>query len=188
MKSDYELLSLVKENNLEALNTLHQKYYPLLYKKSIKYSKNYPFYFNDFLNEAELSFYKVVQNYEGDKGFIKYLNLCLDNTLLNYLKILNSKSNQIQNGAISLEEGYLPIKELENKKYNPEIIFFEVLDYYNLKNKILESLTWKEELIFILKEQNFSPKEISKITDNNLKTVYNIIKRVQEKIINVMSN
>ena len=30
----------------------------------------------------------------------------------------------------------------------------------NLKNKIVETLTWKEELVFTLKEQNFSIKEI----------------------------
>lgn len=188
MKNDYELLSLVKENNLEAVNALYKKYHLLLYKKALKYSKNYPHYLGDFLNEAELSFYKAIENYKGDKGFTKYLDYCLDNALLNYLKTLNSKNNQILNRALPLEEKLLPINEVEHKRYNPEIMLIEDLNYHNLKNKILKSLTWKEELIFVMREQNFSPKEISQITDNNLKNVYNIIKRVQEKVTNVMSN
>ena len=39
MKSDAELLSLAKDNNIEAINILYQKYYQLLYIKALKYSK-----------------------------------------------------------------------------------------------------------------------------------------------------
>ena len=65
---------------------------------------------------------------------------------------------------------------------------FNDYDYLSLRSKILEVLTWKEELIFILKEQNYTVLEISEITDNKLRTVYNIIKRIQDKTIKLMSN
>ena len=60
--------------------------------------------------------------------------------------------------------------------------------YSSLRNKIIEVLTWEEELIFTLKEQNYTVLEISEITGNKLRTVYNIIKRIQDKTIKLMSN
>ena len=39
-----------------------------------------------------------------------------------------------------------------------------------------------------LKEQNYTVLEISEITGNKLRTVYNIIKRIQDKTIKLMSN
>ena len=68
------------------------------------------------------------------------------------------------------------------------IMFINKINYINLKQKILNQLTWKEELVFELKEQNYQPKEIAEITDNNKRNVYNIIKRIKEKISNIMSN
>lgn len=188
MKNDDELLSLAKDNNIEAINILYQKYYQLLYIKALKYSKKNQFDKKDFLNEAQTTLYKAIQSYHDNGSFITYLNVCLDNHLINYCKSLNTKHNKILNNALSLNDNQIYQKEFYNEKYNPEIILLEEWNYDNLKNKIVETLTWKEELVFTLKEQNFSIKEISEITDNNLKTVYNIIKRVKEKVIIIMSN
>ena len=62
------------------------------------------------------------------------------------------------------------------------------MGYLELKEKILSKLSWKEELIFTLKEQNYTNKEISEITDNSLRTVYNIINRIKNKVSNIVSN
>ena len=80
------------------------------------------------------------------------------------------------------------IKGIAPSIQNPEEMFINKINYINLKQKILNQLTWKEELVFELKEQNYQPKEIAEITDNNKRNVYNIIKRIKEKISNIMSN
>ena len=92
------------------------------------------------------------------------------------------------NESISYENNNERILELESNKYNPEVNLFNDYDYSSLRNKIIEVLTWEEELIFTLKEQNYTVLEISEITGNKLRTVYNIIKRIQDKTIKLMSN
>jgi DNA-directed RNA polymerase specialized sigma24 family protein len=93
------------------------------------------------------------------------------------------------NEAISLEDEQIDLGlNVNDERYNPEILLFEENNYQELKNKILGMLSYKEELIFILKEQNYTNKEISEITDNSLRTVYNIINRIKNKISNIVSN
>ena len=83
--------------------------------------------------------------------------------------------NKILNESISYENNNERILELESNKYNPEVNLFNDYDYSSLRNKIIEVLTWEEELIFTLKEQNYTVLEISEITGNKLRTVYNIL-------------
>ena len=89
------------------------------------------------------------------------------------------------NNAISLEDNDMQLY-LDNTDYNPEKLVLEELEYMELKERILNKLSWKEELIFTLKEQNYTNKEISEITDNSLRSVYNIIRRIQVKVSNLM--
>ena len=188
MYNDYELLYLAQEHNEEAINILYKKYEKLLHIKAIKYSSSYSS-LEDYLNETKLSFYEAIENYKDDTSFITYLNKCLDNRLSNYRKSLNRNKYKILNDAISIDDEKIEeIITINNEKYNPETLFFNELSYRELKEKILNKLTWKEELVFTLKEQSYSNKEISEITDNNLKTVYNIINRIKNKVSNIVSN
>ena len=76
-------------------------------------------------------------------------------------------------------------QDFQDNRYNPEQLFFEVSNYNELKRKIINELTWKEELVFTMKEQNFTIEEISQVTDNCIKTVYNIINRIKKKVSNL---
>lgn len=188
MYNDYELLYLAQENNEDAVNELRKKYNSLLYTKALSYSRGSHIDIKELLNEAELSFYKAVDNYIDKNTFNTYLNKVIDNNLTNYISKHNITKNKILNESISYENNNEKILELGSNKYNPEVNLLNDYDYLNLRNKIIEVLTWKEELIFTLKEQNYTVLEISEITDNKLRTVYNIIKRIQEKTIKLMSN
>ena len=188
MYNDYELLYLAGEQNEEAINILYKKYKGLVYSKALKYSDS-QLLIDDYINEAKLAFYDAIQCYKDDTSFLTYLNKCLDNNLLNYRKTLNRNKNKMLNEAVSINDEKIEILIPEkDERYNPETILMNETSYHALKEKILDKLSWKEELIFILKEQDYTNKEISEITDNNLKTVYNIINRIKNKISNIMSN
>lgn len=188
MQNDYELLYLAQENNEEAVKELRSKYNSMLYAKALFYSRISRVDIKELLNEAEISFYNAIDNYIDKNTFNTYLNKIIDNNLTNYILKYNNIKNKIINESISYDYNSEKILELGSNKYNPEINLFDEYDYLNLRNKILNSLTWKEELIFVLKEQNYTILEISEITDNKLRTVYNIIKRIQNKTIKLMSN
>ncbi len=188
MDNDYELLYLLKEEPEEILDILYKKYNSVLYYKIKKYNK-WNINSDDYLNIARLSLYEAAENYHDNNKFITYLNTCLDRSLSNYKKSLNRNKNKILNDAISIEDDHADIELTPNdERYNPERLLFEETNYQELKNKIIGKLSWKEELIFILKEQNYTNKEISEITDNSLRTVYNIINRIKNKVSNIVSN
>lgn len=186
MESDYELLYLAKEDIDWVVEVLYQKYKRVIYLKVLKYSPS-NMYIDEYLNEAILSLYETVENYQDRYKFSTYLNNCLDNKLLNYRKTSERNKHKLLNNALSIEDNNIQLY-LDNNDYNPEKLVLEELEYLELKEKILSKLSWKEELIFTLKEQYFTIKEISEITDNSLRSVYNIIKRIQIKVSNLMSN
>ncbi len=188
MYNDYELLYLAQENNEDAVNKLRKKYNSLLYAKALSYNRSSHIDIKELLNEAELSFYKALDSYIDKNTFNTYLNKVIDNNLTNYIAKHNNTKNKILNESVSYEYNNEKSIGVGSNKYNPEISLFNEYNYFELRQRILNKLTWKEELIFVLKEQNFTASEISKITDNSLRTVYNIIKRIQNKTIKLMSN
>lgn len=188
MYNDYELLYLAQENNDDAVNELRKKYNSLLHAKALSYNRSSHIDIKELLNEAELSFYKAVDSYIDKNTFNTYLNKVIDNNLTNYIAKHNNTKNKILNESVSYEYNNEKSIGVGSNKYNPEISLFNEYNYFELRQRILNKLTWKEELIFVLKEQNYTASEISKITDNSLRTVYNIIKRIQNKTIKLMSN
>ena len=185
MYNDYELLYLAKDEKELIGEILYKKYKGILYKKAIRYSPN-NMLIEDFINEAKLTLYEAMENYQDKYNFNTYLSSCLDNNLSNYKKRVQRNKNKILNEAVPIEE----IKEIItcSNNYNPEQNLYEEYDYEELKNKIVDKLTWKEELVFTLKEQSFTNKEISEITDNSLRTVYNIINRIKNKVSKIVSS
>ena len=188
MDNDYELLYLLKEEPEEILGILYKKYSSVLLSKIKKYNK-WNVNIDDYLNIARLSLYQATENYQDNNKFITYLNTCLDRSLSNYKKSLNRNKHKLLNEAISIEDDQIDLGlNLNDERYNPEKLLFEETNYLELREKILGKLSWKEELIFTLKEQNYTNKEISEITDNSLRTVYNIINRIKNKVSNIVSN
>lgn len=184
---DNELLYLANEKNDDAINELFAKYNGFVYHKAIKYmiSEQYK---DDFINEAILCFYEVVYSYTDKENtkFITYLNSCLERRMINFRKRNLRNKHSPLNNAVSLDG----IEEFEqvNTNNNPDLIIMDNYLYEKLKKKILNKLNNREELVFILKEQNFSTKEIADIIDLKYADIYNIIKTIRNKVRKIMSN
>ncbi len=188
MLDDYELLYLANERNEEAITQLLNKYLGLVYYKALKYTPSQKD-IDDFVNEGLLCLYEAIYNYSDTDNvrFIKYLSICLDRKMINYKKSFTRKKFCILNNSISLEEFSIELdNSLMDNKCNPDSILSHIEDYELLRKRILKKLNSNEELVFILKEQNFSVKEISKIIDIKLVEIYNIIKSIRTKIIKIM--
>lgn len=188
MDNDYELLYLLQENPDVILDILYKKYNSVLLSKIKKYNK-WNLNRDDYLNVARLSLCEAAENYRDSNKFITYLNTCLSRSLSNYKKSINRNKYKLLNEAISIDDEEIDLGlNLNDERYNPEKMLFEETNYQELKDKILSKLSWKEELIFTLKEQNYTTKEISEITNNSLRTVYNITNRIKNKVSNIVSN
>ena len=171
MDNDYELLYLAKDDD-QVKDLIYQKYKNL----------------EDYISEGTIALYETIDNYRDTTPYNIYLNRCLDNALKNVFRKNNTKKSRVLSEATSLNStDYLNISSYD-KKYDPELQVFEEYNYNKLKKTIISKLTWQEELVFKLKEQNYKPKEISEIIDNNQRTVYNIINKIRKKVSSIVSN
>ena len=187
MLNDYELLYLIHENNEEAMNFLLEKYSKTIYSKCLKYS-NSNNNIDDYINEGIQAFYEAVKTYNENTKFITYLNTCLDRKLLNYKKMQDRKKHSILNNSISLEDDRLSENIFMDNRNNPELVLLNNENYIFLRKNLLKKLDYNEELVFLLKEQNFSNKEISKIIDKRIRIIYSIIDKIRIKAKCLITN
>ena len=189
--NDYELISLAQELNEDAIEILYKKYHPLIYKKSLKYSKllkEKGIELNDLIQECYIILDYAIKNFNQDNNniFYTYFNTCLDRNLINqYRKSINNK-NRILNESLPLEtsdeEENNLIAIIEDKYNNPDLSLNNYEEYIDLYTKIIDKLTSLEECVFILKIQNFDYKEIASILDKDSKSIDNAIQRIKSKI------
>ena len=174
-------MQTIQENNIEKTLTIYKKYNNLINRKIYLFTGYNNLFDDDLKNEITLSIYKSISKYSEDNSSPAYLNKTIDRTLLNYLRKVNNKKDKVYQESIKTDND----QDFQDNRYNPEQLFFEISSYNNLKRKIINELTWKEELVFTMKEQNFTMEEISQVTDNCIKTVYNIINRIKKKVSNL---
>lgn len=160
------------------IEEIYNKYHKTINIKIKQYNKIYNIDKKELQNEIRLTIYKVLQKNISKETQYTYINKSIDNTIKNYIRNNNTKKEKKNKSTIPLSS---VISLVGDNKYNPEYQYIKEENYNNMMKKIINKLTWKEELIFILKEQNFTNKEISEITDNSLKTVYNILNKIKEK-------
>lgn len=174
-------MQTIQENNIEKTLTIYKKYNNLINRKIYLFTGYNNLFDDDLKNEIALSIYKAVSKYPDSGTFPIYLNKAIDRTLLNHLRKINNKKDKVYQESIKTDND----QDFQDNRYNPEQLFFEASNYNELKRKIINELTWKEELVFTMKEQNFTMEEISQVTDNCIKTVYNINNRIKNKISNL---
>lgn len=187
--NDYELISLAHEQNEDAINIIYEKYKPIIVSKCntyIKYIKGIEL--SDLIQECYIVLNAAINtfNQEKDNIFYTFINLCLDRYLISEYKKSNNTKNKLLNESLSLDsldnEDKNLIKIIKDDKYNPELELIQELNFMELYNKIIDKLTYLEELVFILKVQNFNYKEIASILDKDSKSIDNAIQRIKTKI------
>ena len=175
-----ELIIYKEENTSPLVEQIYNTNKKIIDKRRKYYSMTNNISKEEAIQEIKLTIYNVLKTYKGNKNFKAYLLKSIDNTLLNYIRKINTKKTL---KTISLEES----KEYEDNRYNPEKVVIKELIYKEIRTKIISKLTWKEELIFTLKEQNFTTKEISSITDMSMSTIYNLLTKIKSKSIKYLS-
>ena len=97
--NDYELISMVQENDEFSYGTLFQKYLPIIKKIASNYYHNYKNYgcdYDDFLQEGYIAFQNAVKNYDEarDTLFFTFVTLCINRALQSFCrKFYTDKSN-----------------------------------------------------------------------------------------------
>lgn len=182
--NDYELVFLAQEENEDAVNIIYKKYKPIIVKKSklaIYSTKNSGSEINDVMQEAYLGLEEAIRNFsQNDEAtFYTFANLCIDRKISNYIRKMANKKNILLNEAIFIDENmenYLKdTTDIENNLIR-KVMKEEII------NKIYDKFTTLEKDVYNLLIDGYSLAEISSKLDKDIKSIYNTIDRIKQKV------
>ncbi len=168
--NDFEIISLIREGNDEALALMFEKYTPLIYKKIDRYNLNFDR--DDMYQEGLMILHKTLIKYDDTyrKTFTRFFELNLDRM---YITIISKRTRRtdIFNNNVNY------IYETSSDRKEPSV-------YYKLYLEELKKiLTKRENLVYTLRElKNYSIEYITKKYKLSEKVVYNSLYRAKAKI------
>ena len=178
--NDYELISQVRENNEDAILNLYSKYTPIINSVTNKFnqSNNMKIDYDDIKQEANIALYNAIKNYDPDSGalFYTYAVLCINRRLISYCKKNYNYISKL--GLEYLKEE----KMLSYYDYMDESHYKFLNNYCGITRDIINMLPDDLSLIFELKYNGFSNKEIANLLDTNSKYIENSIRKVRNQI------
>ena len=158
--NDFYLLSLARESE-EARLILHTKYEPLIKATIGRFHVNKSDV-DDYFQEGRIALEKAINKFDESQGksFTMFFKMVLENTF---------KTIKVKNRKIS----YV---------FTPEVLYTnEVVENYSpiIPVGLNES---ESELFSLLINQGYKPREIAKLKQENIKSVYNAVARLKKKL------
>ena len=164
--NDYELLYLMNEFNEDAEKIFYDKYLSMI-KSNVNKLNVKERYKDDYIQEGLYMLMVAIRTYDvnSEKTFNKYFELILRRRLI---RLLSKEREYLYN--VDLIENEYTICEPNEFVYGDE-------------EKIKESsLSSFEMQVLLLKEKNYRPKDIAKVLSCDVKTIYNCLYRIKDKI------
>ena len=180
-QNDYELLYMVRESNDEIKDILYEKYYPVIKNISKEFYDKYNCYgydYDDFLQEAILSFEKSIIYYDQntDNLFYTFVIICMRRSLLSFCRKITSKRN-------SLPEFYYSTLDEEkiSNNYNDltDVMLKKEIEE-DLKKLILE-LPMEYSPIIELRMNGFNYREIGVLLELPISSVEYRIRKIRKR-------
>lgn len=187
--NDFELVSLIRENNEEAREILYNKYKPIIVKKSTDQIYNlgsYGMEINDLIQEGYIGLDNAINcfNEKENTSFYTFALLCIDRQIITYIKKNTNNKAMILNDAINLDDG----KEyLFRDNTDIEGSFINKEDAKEFINLICDSLSDIEKKVFSLKLEGYDIGEIANLLNKDTKVIYNTLHRIKYKIKLIMN-
>ena len=187
--NDFELVSLIRENNEEAREILYNKYKPIIVKKStdqIYKLGSYGMEINDLIQEGYIGLDNAINcfNEKENTSFYTFALLCIDRQIITCIKKNTNNKAMVLNDAINLDDG----KEyLFRDNTDIEGSFINKEDAKEFINLICDSLSDIEKKVFSLKLEGYDIGEIANVLNKDTKVIYNTLHRIKYKIKLIMN-
>ena len=178
--NDYELISLAREGNEEAINLIYQKYKPIIVSKStdaIVTATHHGIEISDIMQEGFIGLEEAINNFseQDNTSFYTFAVLCINRQIINYLRKNTRGKNKILNDAVVIDE--VIEKSIRDDSYNMDIFMSrDIID--DIKN----NLTELEYTVVKMKLDGYNFEEIANTLNKDLKSVYNTFHRAKSKI------
>lgn len=180
--NDYELISMVRENDEFSYYSLFEKYKPIVKNISKEFYDRYSDYgydYDDFIQEGYVGFQNALNKYDSSKGalFYTFVELCIRRRLFSFTKNITLPKRNISNKYfVSLDD--LDVRD-NSVSLNDELDYEDTM---NTIKDVLYSLDLKYTAPFELKMNNFSLKEISILLEVSINSVSYRVNLVRDEI------
>lgn len=182
--NDYELISLAKEGNEDAINIIYQKYKPIIVSKSkeaIVRASHHGIEISDIMQEGYIGLDEAINDFSetDNASFYTFAVLCINRQIINYLRKTTGGKDKILNEAVAIDE-YVEKSLKDDFDAEFSLIFKE----YEKKiiKQIEISLTDFEKEVFKLKIDGYNFDEIANTLNKDIKSIYNTFHRIKAKI------
>ncbi|MCQ4726034.1 RNA polymerase sporulation sigma factor SigH [Anaerotignum faecicola] len=188
---DEEIISYIKNGDLDAQEYIMNKYKTLVKSKARAY-----FLVGadreDIIQEGMIGLYKAVRDYQPDKNtaFRSFAELCINRQMITAIKTAGRQKHIPLNSSVSLnrpvfdeqeEQTYMDI--LENAEVtSPEILFIGQEDKSFIMEHIKEVLSSFENKVLSMYLQGRTYSEIAFLMGKPEKSIDNALQRVKKKI------
>lgn len=194
---DSELVNLVCERSEEASDILYEKYKYIVdivfnkYRKAAYYLKAD---LKELKQEALVGFSDALVSYNQDKGvnLPTFISLCVERKARNFIRKSETDKSRIAANSYSLdalygEEDYVPLKEcIGSSITDPQVTIEANENIANLNKAIDEILSKQEKEVYELITNDFSYDDISAILNRDVKSIYNTVQRIRNKIRTIL--
>ena len=191
--NDYELVELAQEHNEDAINILHDKYKPLITKKSkeaYRFLVNKGVELSDVIQEATIGFEEAINDFNQNDGvlFYTFVNICIDRQIKTILIKFNRNKYKFLNEAISFDffdedgENKSILDYISKEDDNPEFDLISDESFQELYDSIMLELSDIEKQVFELRVDGYNYQEISKMVSKDMKSIDNTLRRIKAKI------
>lgn len=187
-QNDYELVFLAKEGNEDAINLLYQKYKPIIVSKSkdaILKASHHGIEISDIMQEGYIALDDAINNFSetDNTSFYTFALVCIERKIINYLRKTTGGKYRILNEAVAIDEY---VEKSVKDEVDAEISFLTKENRNDIIDRVEESLTGMEKIVFQLKIEGYNFLEIANTLNKDLKSIYNTFHRVKLKIKKIM--
>lgn len=185
--NDYELIEKIRENDDDSRNVMFQKYQPLIHRiTSVYFHKfsSYGYEFEDFLQEANMAFYRALCMYDEkkDNTFFTFVYLCIKRNLASFCRNITCSNKNLSNQYyVDIEECYV-----EDSSSNVEYCIEENEKSQTIKKYIYE-LPMDVSSILELRWNGFSYREIGTLLDIAPSTVEFKTRKVKKELRRILN-
>ena len=187
--NDSEMLYLIRENEEEAYNYVYKKYEPLINKFAINIMKKYKtlgIEYDDLFQEGMSGLSLAIKNFDSknDVLFFTLAFLCIKREMYKLVIKSNSNRNYVLNFSVSLDEPKSKESDfsLKDSIYKEGDFTEFIINESEIKKQILDlkyCLKLQYSLVFELKINGFSNKEIASLLDIKYKDVDNSLRSIK---------
>lgn len=188
--NDYELVSLAKEGNEDAINIIYQKYKPIIVKKSqnmIIRASHHGIEISDIMQEGYIGLEEAIMNFneKDEASFYTFAMLCINRQIINYLRKTTGGKDKILNDAVAIDEY---VEKNMKDDYDTEFSFIYKEYEKDITSEIEKQLTDFEFNVFKMKMNGYSFEEIANNLNRDLKSIYNTFQRIKVKVKKIIVN